>query len=128
MYGKQLTEVSLDHVAHHILSLYALGATPEEIQKGYENNKGYQRGAGEKEDRIIEAMGDRQKFLKYLGKDDKYYVDFRDFFESELQTKGVEKTFQEQLFGGDEAANRMNDQMYSGTISSNLVHTLRGVD
>lgn len=66
-------------------------------------------------------MSDRQKFLKYLSKEDKYYVDFRDFFESELEKKGVEETFQEQLFGSDEAAKRMNDQMFSGTLFDNLV-------
>jgi sulfur relay (sulfurtransferase) complex TusBCD TusD component (DsrE family) len=32
-----------NHIAHHLLAIYALGATPDELQKAYDNNKGYQR-------------------------------------------------------------------------------------
>ena len=32
-----------NHIAHHLLTVFALNASPEQIQKHYDDNKSYQR-------------------------------------------------------------------------------------
>ena len=102
-----------DHIAHHILSIFALGASPEEIQKAYDTNLGMQRSHGEQDDGIIQNMHDRTLFAKYLN-DEKYYIDYLQFFQSEIDSKGIGKTMQEHIFAGDDVAIQMLDQLFAG--------------
>ncbi|KAL4898268.1 hypothetical protein BDV59DRAFT_197200 [Aspergillus ambiguus] len=79
-----------NHIAHHLLSIWALGATPEEIQRMWDYNARYQIPI-EKPERIFsEALDlkDPEVFDKCLGSDD-YYVDFMRFFEAEIEANGV---------------------------------------
>lgn len=45
-----------NHISHHILALYGTGATPEQMQKGYDDNTSYQRQAAKPHDRIPEEI------------------------------------------------------------------------
>src|SRR5438093_1109453 len=47
-----------NHIVHHILAMYGTGATPEQMQKGYNDNKGYQRDAMEPHDKVPEELQD----------------------------------------------------------------------
>ena len=95
------------------MTIYALGASPQEIQKAYDTNKDDQRPRGNERERVITDLHDRQQFLKYLGKE-QYYVDFLQFFQSQIEEKGLQETFQQYVFAGDEAANRMLGQLFAG--------------
>ena len=58
-----------NHIAHHILSIFALGATPSEMQKAFDENNGIQRPHFPVDDDIVHDMLDPAGFGKYLGQE-----------------------------------------------------------
>ncbi|TAQ87243.1 hypothetical protein B7494_g4436 [Chlorociboria aeruginascens] len=92
-----------NHIAHHLLTLYGLGAPAEVIEKHYKANASYQRPAAAFQDRIIGDMSNPEHFKKYLG-DEKYHRDFLIFFQKEMEVKGWEDVLNEYLFKGDQRA------------------------
>lgn len=115
-----------NHIPHHILTLYALGATPDEIQRGYDVNAEYQRSPGKEKKRVLDDLHDRKKITQYLGKQ-QYYASFLHFFQSEIEEKGVGGTIQDHLFAGDEVANRMLGQMFAGFLHP-IIHAGFGIE
>ena len=87
---------------HHLLAIYALGATSEELQRAYDDNKGYQRKQYQVKERNVEDMSNNETFKKFLGKE-QYFTDFQAFFQNEIDTKGWQKVLQEQLFAKNRA-------------------------
>jgi hypothetical protein len=106
-----------NHIAHHLLTLFALGATPAELKKAYADNASYQRPPGPLEPSIVSDMHDPERFKKYLGKE-KYYADFLNFFREELEKKGWEDVLTEYLFKGDERAEDMLVRLFAGKFSA----------
>lgn len=102
-----------NHIAHHLLAIYALGASPQELQKAYDDNKGYQRKLKPVQQKNVEDMSDRRKFKEFMGKE-KYFHDYEAFFQNEIHAKGWQNVLQEQLFAGDEHADDMLIRMYAG--------------
>ena len=58
-----------NHIVHHILTIFALGATPSEIHKAFEENNAWQRPHFPVEDKIVQDMSDKANFREYLGKE-----------------------------------------------------------
>ncbi|KAI7974931.1 hypothetical protein EIK77_001684 [Talaromyces pinophilus] len=95
-----------NHIVHHLLGLWALGASPEEIENLYQYNIRYQIPIEKPKRQFAESpdLRDAEAFSKCLGSDD-YYSDFMRFFEDEIDRKGVPAVLREYLFKGDERAN-----------------------
>jgi Questin oxidase-like len=102
-----------NHIVHQLLTLYALGASPETITKHYELNKSYQRPAEKLEEEVVQEMHDPAKFKECLGKEE-FYHDFVVFFQKEMESKGWEAVVNEYLFKGDERAEDMLVRTFSG--------------
>ena len=100
-----------DHIVHHLLSLWALGASPDEIQDMWEFNKSYQDPIERVS--VDVDLKDPALFDQCLGNDDRY-ADFLRFFEGEVATKGVPDVIREYLLKGDERANDIFCRMYTG--------------
>jgi oxidoreductase AflY len=100
---------------HHLLGLWALGASPEEIENLYQYNIRYQIPIEKPKRQFAESpdLRDAEAFSKCLGSDD-YYSDFMRFFEDEIDRKGVPAVLREYLFKGDERANDIFYRMYAG--------------
>ncbi|KAL8806021.1 MAG: hypothetical protein Q9223_002380 [Gallowayella weberi] len=92
-----------NHIAHHIPTLFALGASPEAIQKHYTNNKSYQRPPQPVDRDLIQSFHDNATFLKYLGQE-RYYHDYLIFFQQEIDQKGHEEVLNEYMLNGNERA------------------------
>ena len=105
-----------NHIAHHLLTLYALGATPEELQQAFDYNKTYQKPHFPVKDRIVEDMTDRAKFQQFLGKE-RYFHDYETFFKKEMDAKGWENVLNEHLFSRDDHADKLLTRMYAGKLS-----------
>lgn len=103
----------LDHTVHHILTLYALGASEKEIQRAYQAHRELQRTPGEPNPDVAEHLQDRSRWTRYFGDFDNY-VDFLRFFQAEIDRKGVADTIQQHVFGGDEAADGMLKRLFAG--------------
>ncbi len=76
-----------NHIAHQQLTIWSLGAKPEDLQRGYDTNRSYQRPARKPESTIVKELHDPATFISYLGPE-KYFNDFLDFFSEEIEKKG----------------------------------------
>ncbi|KAF6226042.1 hypothetical protein HO173_012532 [Letharia columbiana] len=115
-----------NHIPHHILTLYALGAGPELIQKHYESNKQYQRPLQPITDSILEDLHDNEKFREYLGSG-RYYHEWLVFFQGEIDKKGYEVVINEYCLKGDERADDMLVRLHGGFLHP-MIHLGFGVE
>ena len=103
----------IDHMVHHLLTLWALGATPFELQAAYDLNKSYQLLTYHNAGAVSVKLKDLEYFNECLGKP-KFYGDFLKFFQDEIAEKGVSNVLNEYLFKGDERADSVLGRMHSG--------------
>ncbi|KAG2048627.1 hypothetical protein BDR06DRAFT_895223 [Suillus hirtellus] len=81
-----------NHAAHHILAIWAMGASAKIIFSAYETHCVYQRPAFDSPSRIT-----RHNFNEHLG-DERFYSAYSDFFALELGKKGFARTLEEYVF------------------------------
>lgn len=115
-----------NHIAHHLLTIYALGATKQEIQKAYDINKDYQRPQKPAEEKVVHDLSEKSSFPKYLGQGEHFH-DYEVFFQREIEAKGWEAVLNEHLFAGDEHADALFVRMYAGFLHP-LIHLGFGVE
>ncbi|RMZ90050.1 hypothetical protein DV736_g2717, partial [Chaetothyriales sp. CBS 134916] len=115
-----------NHIAHHLLALFALGATPKELQRGYDNNKGYQRSLFRVKEGIVKDMANPDSFKTYLGKE-QYYLDFLQFFQQEIEAKGWQQAVHQYLFSKTEASEDLLVRMFAGFYHP-IIHLGYGVE
>lgn len=111
---------------HHLLTLFALNATPHEIQKGYDTNVSYQRPPEPLKESIVKDMHEPDRFNAYLG-DEQYYHDFLVFFQGEIDSKGWQNVVNEYLFTRDERADDMLARLFSGFLHP-IIHLGFGIE
>lgn len=104
-----------DHIVHHVLSIYALGGSPEDIRAAYKRNKIYQRPALPADEDIIRDIYNTAKFQEYLGKEENY-PNFLAYFQREIDAKGVEDVLNQYLFARDERAESLLVRLYAGIL------------
>ena len=116
-----------NHIAyHHVLTLFALGATPEETQEGYDTNVSYQRTLEPLKYSIVDDMHKPDRFKTYLGKE-QYYHDFLVFFHKKIEQKTWKGVLNEYLFAHDERADDLLARLYAGFLHP-IIHTGFGVE
>ncbi|KAF3009563.1 hypothetical protein E8E13_005702 [Curvularia kusanoi] len=115
-----------NHIAHHLLTLFALGATPEEIRQGYDTNVSYQRPPEPLKDSIVNDMHEPDRFKTYLGKE-KFYHDFLVYFQKEIERKTWQGVLSEYLFARDERADDLLARLYAGFLHP-IIHTGFGIE
>ncbi|EEP79062.1 predicted protein [Uncinocarpus reesii 1704] len=108
-----------NHTAHHLLSLFALGASPEDMQAAYRRAAEYQRPARPANEEIVKKLSNRDEFKALAGKREEY-PHFLEFFQREIDAKGVEAVVDEYIFKGDEFA----DDMLAGGVGHSGEKTL----
>ncbi|KAL1848394.1 hypothetical protein Plec18167_004823 [Paecilomyces lecythidis] len=104
-----------NHLTAQTLTLYSLGATPDELRTAYDSNKKRQDPALPVDEFIVLAMSDKSKFKDFLS-DDRNYPNFLAFFQREIETKGLGETICEHLLTGDDHANNILVRMFSGYL------------
>lgn len=107
-----LTFVS-DHIPHSLLSIYALGGSPEDIRAAYERNQSYQRKAIPVNVEVVEKLNETGYFKEYLGKG-KHYPNFLSFFQRQIEEKDVDAVLDEYVFAGNERAENMLCRVWGG--------------
>lgn len=104
-----------NHLAHHILTLYALGASPDQIRWHFRNNESYQRKRPAASDAIIDKLADPTVFAKCLG-NELHYSSFLQFFTQHFELHGYEESVKSLLFDGTELANLIFSRLFTGFI------------
>ncbi|KAL4933814.1 questin oxidase family protein [Aspergillus undulatus] len=115
-----------NHIAHHILTIYALGASPSEIKAAYDRNKTYQRRRMPVHESVVQDLHDNEKFRSSLGKE-KNYENFLEFFQREIEQKGTESVLNGYLFSGDENAESMMARLVGGLLHP-IIHLGFGIE
>lgn len=105
----------LDHITHHLFTIFTLGATPDTIQKRYDGNAAYQRPPPSVDDQVVQKLYDPEEFIANLC-NIKYYPSYFVFFQREMEEKGYERVVNEYVFKGDERANIMFARLFAGTV------------
>ncbi|KAJ5318023.1 hypothetical protein N7508_002531 [Penicillium antarcticum] len=115
-----------NHIPHHLLSIYALGASPEHIKNAYNQNVSYQRPAKPVDPGVVQSMCEVDGFRAGLGME-KNYSNYLAFFQGEIDAKGVGDVLAEYLFAGDERAENMLCRLFGGLIHP-LIHLCFGLE
>lgn len=140
-----------NHIPHHLLSLYGTGADAASIQKGYDDNKGYQRkvkpvhtprkagdhsevtepAAGPVADDWFETAGPQ-----HLGHES-YYPDFLRFFQHDIKRRdkergendllGWQSLLKDRVFSGTPAAEDLRARLFSGFLHP-LIQLMFGIE
>ncbi|KUI52804.1 Oxidoreductase AflY [Cytospora mali] len=113
-------------IVHQILTLYGTGANASHLQKGFDDNSGYQRPPMPSHQRVIEDLRTWDHASKYLGKE-QYYPDFLAFFQREVSDKGWEAVVSEYLLSGTEAADDLLVRLHGGLIHP-LIQLMFGME
>ena len=115
-----------NHIAHHLLTTYALAATPNQQQGHYDANKGYQRPQELLKRSIVSEMHDPSKFKGYLGKE-QYYHGFLLFFQEEINNTSWQEVMNKYLFANNDLANDMLARLMAGFLHP-IIHVGFGVE
>jgi hypothetical protein len=113
-----------NHIVHHILTLYGLGAPAEIIEQRYKENATHQRPRFSSAEPAAEDLSNPAQFKKYLGKE-KYYHDFLIFWQNEFEVKGWENVLNEYVFAGDERADDLLGRLYAGKLTFSSSYSLQ---
>ncbi|KAL2808094.1 hypothetical protein BJX63DRAFT_439669 [Aspergillus granulosus] len=129
LYHTRWQDTFHNHMAHHLTALWALGATPSQIQDMWDYNEGYQgpldkRPSGESTSDL--NLKDPAVFQKCLGDDD-CYVDFLRFFEDEITEKGMQAVVKEYVFKGDERADDILVRLFTDLVHP-IIHLGCGIE
>ncbi|XWW96385.1 hypothetical protein V2A60_004359 [Cordyceps javanica] len=97
-----------NHIVHHLLALYSTGATAEDIQRGYDNNKTYQLKRNEQGEKALQALRDNydEATKEFFGRG-RYYGDFLRFYQGEIDKLGWQETVLKYLIGKEQNFRRL---------------------
>ncbi|KAF2221585.1 hypothetical protein BDZ85DRAFT_301818 [Elsinoe ampelina] len=104
-----------NHIVHHLITLLAIGASPEDIQVAYDNNSSYQRDRFPIHNQIIEDLSNEETFQSCLGKQENY-SDYLTFFRQTLHADGIPETVNKYLFARTPLADDMLARFFGGVI------------
>ncbi|PLN81049.1 hypothetical protein BDW42DRAFT_201013 [Aspergillus taichungensis] len=106
-----------NHILHHLLALYAMGATPAQLDKAFLRGTISQKPAAAPNSQRVRNFGDPSQFLACVG-DGRYYNDYCAFFQEEVERNGMAQTAKEYLFKGDERGEEMFRRFFGGYLHS----------
>ncbi|KAL1622023.1 hypothetical protein SLS56_008907 [Neofusicoccum ribis] len=109
-----------NHIVHHLLTLYAMGASPSEIQTAYDVNKTYQLPPVTLDPAIVQGLSDTAVFAKHLG-NGSHYRNYLAHFSAEIDGKGVAAVLSEYLFARDDRAKDLLSRLFAG-FAHPLIH------
>ena len=102
-----------NHIAHHDLTLWALGAKPEVLRSQHKRNTLYMRGAMIIVEPVVQDLVDDEIFTRCLGREENFR-NFEQFFLRQITENGYQAVLQKYLVGESELANDMRYRIYMG--------------
>ncbi|KAJ5379482.1 hypothetical protein N7509_012601 [Penicillium cosmopolitanum] len=115
-----------NHIPHGVLSIFSLGASPDDIRKNYVRNRSYQRPARPVDRNVVEGFHDPIKFQEAFHKEENY-SNYLVFFQEEIDAKGVGAVLNEYVFAGDQRAESMLSRLFGGLVHP-LIHLGFGLE
>lgn len=117
-----------NHIAHHLLTIFALGASASQIQKAYDDNANYQRPQFPVDKDKVESMSNPDSFAKYLN-DERYFHDYEIFFRKEIERHNGswQAVVNEHLFADTPHARDLLIRMFAGFYHP-IIHLGFGIE
>lgn len=117
-----------NHIAHSVLSVLALGGSPADLQRAYDDGVDIvkQRPLPPLALAVVEQLGDEAQFRARIGHLDQY-TNFLAFFKHQIESKGWRDVVVEYLFSGTPIAETMLAQLYEGAYHP-LIHLGLGIE
>ncbi|KAK4185016.1 hypothetical protein QBC35DRAFT_517204 [Podospora australis] len=117
-----------NHIPHHLLALYGTGASPSSLQKGYDENKSYQRPVlplHPPSSLLISHDQWPESAKPYFGKEE-YYPDFLRFFQAEISRLGSYQAVVSQYLFND-TSEEMMVRLFAGFLHP-LIQLMYGLE
>ncbi|KAF9874679.1 hypothetical protein CkaCkLH20_07816 [Colletotrichum karsti] len=115
-----------NHLAHHALTLYSLGATAETIRSHFKGHEGYQKDKGAEDVFFVHTISNLGAFKRALGNPDQYH-NFLELFRLRFKWDGYTDALNRLLFSGDEWSTEIFSRMVTGYIHP-LIQTGFGLE
>lgn len=115
-----------NHVAHHLLTILSLGASPSELQKAFDDNAGGQRPLPDLDNQIVQELSDEGKFYESIGQITQY-TNFLVFFEQRIAEEGWKEVVHEYCFSRSRIAEALLARLYVGAFHP-IIHLGLGVE
>ncbi|KAF3206591.1 hypothetical protein TWF679_008635 [Orbilia oligospora] len=115
-----------NHVAHHLLAIYALGATAEELQSAYDTNVKTQIPIGDKKPPVLRDISNSDDWGKYLA-DAENYATFLQYFQDSIEKIGWQETIKRYIFSEKAVADGMPERLVAGFLHP-WIHVGYGVE
>lgn len=108
------------------MSLFGTGATPSQLQRGYDHNTGYQRPAQPARAHVVQELQTWARAPAYLGRG-QHYADFLALFQREIEARGWEAVLAERLLAGTPSADDLLVRLYAGILHP-LIQLMYGME
>ena len=113
-----------NHQVHYLLTAYALGAEPSQLQNAFDKNAGYQRAALPRTEGLVRKLYDDRYFKSLLG-NDVYVPDYTAFFLENFELEGWENVVRKYLFSRSEIADDLLVRLHAGMFPPDLGFWIR---
>ncbi|KIW05304.1 uncharacterized protein PV09_03829 [Verruconis gallopava] len=115
-----------NHITHSVLNVFALGGTPEDLQRAFDDGIDIQRPQPPTDPAIVVSLSNPDQFLERMGDLDQY-SNFLAFFSREIEEKGWVAVVQDHVFGRSPTAEKMFAQLFEGLYHP-LIHLGLGIE
>ena len=115
-----------NHVAHSILTTYALGGSPAEIERAYNDGAPVQRSKPASDNETIKTFSDESQLYMVFGVFDQYTNVLR-FMEQEINRVGWKAVVHKYCFSRTKLADIILSRMYEGAYHP-IIHLGLGIE
>ncbi|GIJ88145.1 hypothetical protein Asppvi_007062 [Aspergillus pseudoviridinutans] len=115
-----------NHITHYMLAALALGATPWQLTRAFEQEKAIQRAQLPPNASNVAQLSDEIFFRNSLGQE-VFYTDFLVFFQNQIAAKGVASVLNEHLFSRTKKAELLFTRLFASFLHP-LIHLGYGVE
>ncbi len=102
-----------NHQVHYLLTAYALGADPSELQCAFDGNRGYQRARLPIDETLVRKLSNDRYFKSIMGNDN-FFNDYTTFFQRLMTQKGWQDVVQQYIFSRSEIAEDLLVGLFAG--------------
>jgi hypothetical protein len=105
-----------NHITHYMLAAYALGATPWQLTRAFDQEKAIQRAQLPLNASNVTRLSDETFFRHCIGQEE-FYRDFLVFFQKQIDIKGVGSVLNKYLFSRKQNAELMFARLFASMSS-----------
>ena len=115
-----------NHIAHSLLTCLALGASPSDLQRAFDDGVPIQRPIPEVDYQLVRELSDEGKFYETIGQITQY-TSFLVFFQQQIEEKGWRSVVTEYCFSRSRVAEVMLARLYEGAYHP-IIHLGLGIE